>query len=391
MDLYLALLVGSLIFLSSFLSIRFMISAALIEIVLGAIAGNYLGLYQTEWIQYLGEFGGIVLTFLAGTEVDVLVLKSKLKESLIIGGTSFLMPFIGGFLFVYYVLHWSIQSSEIVGLVLSTTSLAVIYALLVETGLVKSELGKLLMTACFITNLLSVIFLSILFAQINWFTLLFLIVSIFTIVFTPRIIDKMTRSFGFKVVEPELKFLFFVLFALMYLAKLGNNHAILPAFILGLTMTDYFKNINKELETRFRAIAFTMLTPFFFIRGGLNISFSMLGKNIWLVLGIFFVKIITKTAGVLPFAVRYVPKEAMYTTLLMSTGLTFGIIFSQYGLSIGAIDKEQFSILVTTEILSAVMPTLIAQKFFEPKHVYKSIEEKESVKKTIYEAGKEDV
>lgn len=391
MDIYTALLVGSLIFLSSFLSIRFLISAALIEITLGAIAGNFLGLYQTEWIKYLGEFGGIVLTFLAGTEVDIPLLKAKLKESLLIGVFSFLIPFLGTLLFAYYMVHWTFPASEIAGIALSTTSLAVIYAVLVETGLVKSELGKLLMAACFITDLGTAIALSVLFAHVNWFTLIFLVVSVLAILLTPKIIHKMTESFGFKVVEPELKFLFFVLFALMWLAKLGNSHAVLPTFILGLAMSDYFKSKNKELQTRFRAVAFTMLNPFFFIKGGLNISFSSLGKSLWLLVSFFIVKLVAKIAGVYPFAKKYLPKEAMYTTLLMSTGLTFGTISSLYGLNAGIIDKTQFSVLVTTVILSAIIPTLIAQKFFEPKHVYRSIREKEKIKEIIYEAGEEDV
>ena len=391
MDIYTALLVGVLIFLSSFLSIRFMVSAALIEITLGAIAGNFFGLYQTEWIKYLGEFGGIVLTYLAGTEVDIPLLKAKLKESLLIGVFSFLIPFVGVLLFAYYVVHWTFSASEIAGIALSTTSLAVIYAVLVETGLVKSELGKLLMAACFITDLGTALALSILFVKSNWFTLVFIIVSILAIVFTPKIISKMTKSFGFKVVEPELKFLFFVLFALMWIAKLANSHAVLPTFILGLAMSNYFKSKNKELQTRFRAVAFTMLNPFFFIKGGLNISFKSLGGSLWLLVSFFFVKLITKFAGVLPFAKKYIPKEAMYTTLLMSTGLTFGTISSLYGLNAGIIDKTQFSILVTTVILSAVIPTIIAQRFFEPKHVYRSIREKEQIKEIVYGAGEEDV
>ncbi|MBI3591828.1 MAG: cation:proton antiporter [Candidatus Melainabacteria bacterium] len=391
MDIYTALLVGSLIFLSSFLSIKFMISAALIEIAMGAIAGNFLGLHQTEWIKYLGEFGGIVLTYLAGTEVDIPLLKAKLKESLLIGGISFLAPFISTFLFAYYVVHWSFQASEISGIALSTTSLAVIYAVLVETGLVKSDLGKLLMAACFITDLGTAIALSIMFAHFNFFTVIFTIVSVLAIIFTPKIISWMTKSFGFKVVEPELKFLFFVLFSLMWLAKLGNSHAVLPTFILGLAMSDYFKTKNKELQTRFRAVAFTMLNPFFFIKGGLNISFGALQKSLYLLVSFFFVKVIAKIAGVLPFAKKYVPKEAIYTTLLMSTGLTFGTISSLYGLNAGIIDTTQFSILVTVVILSAVIPTLIAQKFFEPKHIYKSIRENEKIKEAIYDAGEEDV
>ena len=62
-------------------------------------------------------------------------------------------------------------------------------------------------------------------------------------------------------------------------------------------------------------------------------------------------------------------KEAMYTTLLMSTGLTFGTISSLFGLSHGIIDQGQYSALVAAVIASAVIPTVIADAFFLPRHL----------------------
>jgi hypothetical protein len=62
-----------------------------------------------------------------------------------------------------------------------------------------------------------------------------------------------------------------------------------------------------------------------------------------------------------------VPGDAWYTTLLMSTGLTFGTISSLYGLNAGIINQAQFSVLITTAIGAAIIPTLIAQRFFLPR------------------------
>ena len=76
---------------------------------------------------------------------------------------------------------------------------------------------------------------------------------------------------------------------------------------------------------------------------------------------------VTKSVGVYPLAARYLPgREATFTTLLMSTGLTFGTISSLYGLRTGIFDQGQFSIMVTVVVLSAVVPTFIAQRWFEP-------------------------
>jgi len=75
---------------------------------------------------------------------------------------------------------------------------------------------------------------------------------------------------------------------------------------------------------------------------------------------------VPKVGLILPLARRYVPEHATFATLLMSTGLTFGTISSLYGLQAGIIDKTQFSLLVTVVVLSAIVPTAIAQRWFSP-------------------------
>ena len=62
-------------------------------------------------------------------------------------------------------------------------------------------------------------------------------------------------------------------------------------------------------------------------------------------------------------------REALYTTLLMSTGLTFGSIASLFGLSHGIITQQQYSYLIAAVIGSAIVPTLIANGFFLPRHL----------------------
>ena len=115
-------------------------------------------------------------------------------------------------------------------------------------------------------------------------------------------------------------------------------------------------------------VTFAFLTPFFFLKGGMNVSLKLVWGNVGLLLMLFAVKMLTKSAGVYPPAMRYLPgREAMFTTLLMSTGLTFGTISSLYGLRTGIFDQVQFSVIVTVVVLSAVIPTFIAQRWFEPE------------------------
>lgn len=152
---------------ASVISIRLGICVAMVEIMVGVIGGNFLNLHTTPWVDFLAGFGSVLLTFLAGAEVDPVVLKTKFKESVSIGVVSFLLPFLACFAYAYYIAGWTLEASQIAGIALSTTSVAIVYAVMVETGLNSSELGKIILAACFITDLGTVLALGILFAHFN--------------------------------------------------------------------------------------------------------------------------------------------------------------------------------------------------------------------------------
>jgi len=366
---YIPLVVGLLVFLASIISLRVGLSVAIIEIALGAVAGN-LGLKTEEWMLYIAQFGGIILTYLAGTEIDTQLFKDKFKESFLIGFFSFLTPFIAAFLFTYYISGWSLKAALIAGAALSTTSLAVVYSVLVETGLNKSQIGKLLMAATFVTDMGTAAALSIMFIQPNIFTLVFYVGSVFLIYFVYRFSPYLLNHpvYFNKVIEPEIKFIFLVLLIFIFFAKLGGGQAILPAFVLGLVMSKHFEEKKKTrvILNRLRTVAYAFITPIFFIVGGMKISMTMILASLGLFTVLFFVKIIAKFIGVYYLAQKYIPQGSMYTTLLMSTGLTFGTISSLFGLQSGYIDQTQYSILVGVVIASAIIPTFIAQKWFMP-------------------------
>jgi Kef-type K+ transport system membrane component KefB len=364
-ETYVPFVLALLVLLASLLSLRLALSVAIVEIALGVLAGNAFHIESTAWMDFLAGFGGVLLTFLAGVEVEPQLLRSKLKESLLIGGFSFLVPFMAALLYCYFVAGWDLKAAEIAGAALSTTSLAVVYAVLVETGLTETETGKLIMAACFVTDLGTVVALSVMFAQINWWTLVFYGVSVVVIMGGPRVFRWFMARYASRVIEPDIKLIFAVLFGFMLLGKLGNSHAVLPVFVLGAVLARSFAS-HRDLQRKLRVIAFGIVTPFFFLKGGMNVSVAALVTNLGLVGVLFALKVGAKMVGVYPWARRYLRGRAIYTTLLMSTGLTFGTISSLYGLQAGYIDKTQFTVLVTVVIATAVIPTIIAQRFFQP-------------------------
>jgi Kef-type K+ transport system membrane component KefB len=362
----LAAVLAAVVVIASMISVELGLSVALIELGLGVVVGNVFSLDpDQDWLVFVASFASIVLTFLAGAEIDPDDFRERLGASVSIGIVSFLGPFAVAGLVAYGVLDWSAKASLIAGTALSTTSLAVIYAVLVETGLNETRIGKLLMSACFVTDMGTALALSAIFIKPNaWFPL-FLLVSVGLITVLPKIAPWFFRRYGDRVIEPEIKLVFVSLFGLMVLADAAKGHAVLPAFVLGLVMARHYQQHRTEQE-RLRVVAFAFLTPFFFLRGGLNVSLGAVFANLGLLALLFGAKMVPKVGLVLPLARRTVPEHATFTTLLMSTGLTFGTISSLYGLNAGIIDRTQFSLLVTVVVLSAIVPTAIAQRWFSP-------------------------
>ena len=365
------LIVGGLVFAASLVSLKIGLSVAIIEIILGAAAGN-LGLKPEEWMTYMAGFGGIILTFLAGTEIDTRLMKEKFKASFLIGTLSFLLPLAAVFLYTFFVAGWTYKASLIAGTALSTTSLAVVYSVLVETGLSNTAIGKLLMASTFITDMGTALALSILFVKPTLYTLIFISVSLNVIYLADKLSHHvfMHPLFRNKVIEPEIKYVFLLLLAFMFFANLGEGHAVLPAFLLGLLMSRHFKQTaeSRVVRNRLRTVAYAVITPIFFVVGGMKISLSLIATALGLFVILFIIKIAAKFLGVFFLAKRFIPQGRMYTTLLMSTGLTFGTIASVFGLNSGFISQVQYSVLVGVVIASAVIPTFVAQRWFRPVH-----------------------
>jgi Kef-type K+ transport system membrane component KefB len=359
-----ALLAGTIL-LASMVSVEIGISVALIELLGGFVVGNAFSIDVPSWLTFIGGFAGIVLTFLAGAEVDVPQLRREWRASLSIGLVSFGAPFVLVALLCYYGLGWNHRQAEIGGLALSTTSLAVVYAVLVETGLNRELVGKRIMSSTFVTDIATVAGLTILFVKPTIWIVPFVLVSLGLIVGLPKVSTWFFARYGDRVIEPEIKLVFAMLFLLMWLGDKSNSQAALPAFVLGLMMSAHYVQHRKEQE-RMRVVAFAFLTPFFFLKGGMSVSALALWANLGVLALLFVGKMAPKFGGVYPLARHFTAPHATFTTLLMSTGLTFGTITSLYGLNAGIIDRTQFSLLIAVVVLSAIVPTAIAQRFFRP-------------------------
>ena len=372
-----ALWVG-LALIATLIAIWFHLSTALSEIVVGTVAQLIIGaafargglLGNTEWITFLAGTGAIVLTFLAGAELDPAIFRTKWREAVIIGLAGFFGPFLGCTLIAHFVLHWTVISSWLCGVALSTTSVAVVYAVMLELGFNTTEYGKAILASCFVNDLGTVIALGLIFSPFTVKTLIFVGVCIVVFSVLPYLTPRFFRKYGGRVSELEAKYILFLLFALGGLALWAGSEAVLPAYLIGMVLAG---TVGKDhaLIRRLRTLTFGFLTPFYFIRAGSFVSVPALMAAPIAVLVLFFAKMLTKILAVLP-AVRvhrYEGSAGAYYTLMMSTGLTFGTISALFGLNHKIISQAQYSYVVGTVIASAVVPTIIANTFFLPRHL----------------------
>ncbi|MBL1257762.1 cation:proton antiporter [Methylocystis sp. Sn-Cys] len=371
-------LVFALALVASVIAHRYRFSTALVEIVVGMVAGSALGALgyygafsvQEPWVKAFAGIGAILLTFLAGAELDPDVFKMKWREAAAIGAASFLLPAIGCWAAAHYLLDWESAPALLAGIALAATSVAVVYTVMMEYGFNRVEYGKTILAACFITDLGTVITLGLVFAPFTWKTLAFVLALGGAFVGLPKITPRAYAIFGGKPSEFEAKFLLFCLMGLGALAVWAGSEAVLPAYLIGMALAGSVGR-DAALVKRLRAITIGLLTPFYFVRAGYFVSIPTVLMAPFGVVALLIVEIGAKIVSVYPVARAFnAPhKDAMYTTLLMASGLTFGTISALFGLSNKIIDDAQYSTLVAAIIGTALLPTLIANKFYLPRHL----------------------
>ena len=367
---------------STILASHLRISMALVEICVGMVAAlaadklfypNALGA-NLDWLRFVASIGAVLLTFLAGAELDPAAMRTKLKEVSVVGLFGFFAPLFGCAALARFVLGWNGPASWLAGIALSTTSMAVVYAVMLESGFNKTEFGKGILGACFVNDLGTVIALGLIFAPFTYRTVVFVGVCVVVIVLLPSITARLSAWYGNRTAAIRTKWILLVLCGLGALALWSGSEAVLPAYVAGMVLA---KTIGRDhfYVRRLRTLTIGFLTPFYFLRAGSLVSFPALASAPFVFLVLFMGKAASKLFGLFPVVgmFREHPKERWYYTLLMSTGLTFGTISALYGLTHQIVTPEQYSFLVAAVIASAVIPTMIANAFFLPRHLLPSV------------------
>ena len=364
--------------LSALLASALRLSIALVEICVGVAAAAVLGAFEaseflaanSDWLRFLAAVGAVLLTFLAGAELDPDVMRTKLTEVNVVGLVGFFAPFLGCAALAYYGLGWNTNASWLAGIALSTTSMAVVYAVMFDTGLNKTEFGKGILGACFINDLGTVLALGLMFSPFTYRTIVFILATAILLSILPGTTAWLTHHYGHRTAAIRTKWIMFVLSGLGALALWSGSEAVLPAYLAGMVLAG---RAAKDVHwmRRLRTLTVGFLTPFYFLRAGTLVSLPALMSGPLIFFVLLTGKVASKIFGLYPFIslFRQETKERWFYTLLMSTGLTFGTISSLFGLAHGIVTQEQYSYLVAAVIASAVVPTAIAGAVFLPTHL----------------------
>ncbi|MBI2092954.1 MAG: cation:proton antiporter [Deltaproteobacteria bacterium] len=208
----------------------------------------------------------------------------------------------------------------------------------------------------------------------------------------PLITKKVIHRYAYRTAAIRTKWVLLVLFDLGALALWSGSEAVLPAYLAGMVLAGTASQGHLWVR-RVRTLTIGLLTPFYFIRAGALVSIPAVVAAPFAFLALFGGKVASKIFGLYPAITKFRKdkKERWYYTLLMSTGLTFGTISALYGFSHNIIDRSQYSFLVAVVIASALIPTMIANFAFMPKHLIpEPAMAKIEIEKSISEEGEEE-
>ena len=357
LDLHSTAFVAAVVVLTGLVSIKTGLPFAVLETLAGILLGSFLGLTLEPWLDFLGTMGGLALTFLAGAEIDLKLLGLSARQSIILGAVGFLSTLVGEMIFLSILTSWSFLARMTASLALTATAVVVVYTLLLEFGLLEAAECKMIVAATFVTDFLALTTINLVYHEFNLYTLAFVAIVVFMMLGLPKMMDYLLKIYGRRAVEMEMRFIFAILLAVSFLADLAKLQAVYGAFILGLVFANTISSYADIVPKR-RSVTFSLL---FFIKAGLLVSLPAVIQSLSLILSLLGIKLLTKFLGLYYLNKRWIPGAPLFATLLLSTGLTVGTITVQLGRDLGVLDLNQFSVVLITIILGAIIPAAMAK------------------------------
>jgi glutathione-regulated potassium-efflux system ancillary protein KefC len=367
-----SLIVSILIIVAGIIALEVGFSSSILEIAVGVLASNLLELGELKWIDFLSNLGLLGLMFFAGLETDPELLRKHLAKSMFIGFSSFFFPLISIFYVCHYILGYSFDASLLIGIALSTTSLALVYPILKEKRFLRYPQGQILLAGAMVVDISSMLSMSFLFEGINVYNVFFSVVLFLLLVKLPKWGERLFSRYSGNQIEFKIRFILLVLVAIGFFSETVKINEAVLAFATGILFAELFRK-DRLTEKKMRAIVFGFLAPFFFFKAGYSVQLSKVNlKVLFLSILLGLTAFITKYLGTV-YATANIFKGAVYKLagLFFNLRLTFGIVASMFGLKAGIIGEETYVALLIIIVVTSFISSLISNSL--PREVENDI------------------
>ena len=355
------IIIPFLIVVSGFFCLEYGLPVAIGEFLAGIIGEYLFGVSNQPWLEFLGHLGVLSLMFVAGFEIDLPTLKKNFWKATFIGSLSFFTPFLSVCLVGWY-LGLELRGILLMGVALSTTSLAVVFPTLKNRGLLQHSQGQVMLAAAMVVDILSMLFLAFSVYDFQLEQVLYLSAVLTGIFFAERILIRIFDRYEGNRAEFELKFLLLLILSFGFLAEEGGVHAALICFLLGVMFSPIDPKHELIIE-KLSSVVFSLLAPAFFFSAGTKIRLAELDlKDFSLLAALVPIAFVTKYVGTY-FPLSKVCKEvAVFGSVIFNYRLSFGLIAAVYGLEQNAITRGQFSSITLTILLLSIIGAFIEKK-----------------------------
>lgn len=352
--------IGLIIF-AGLVAIKLNLTSAIFEIIAGCIAVNFFNFSSVEVINVLADFGILALMFFAGLEIDFDVLKKNAKSSMVIGSASFLSPFLAVYFITLHFLNFSFEQALLTGIALSTTSMAIVYPMLLKSKERLDDTGKKILSAAMVVDILSMIALSLLFSDLTILAIGFILAFTIFSYFVPSLGKKIFSHYKGNAVEFEFKIILFLILGIGIAGEAIGIETVLLAFILGIITSGVIVG-HVKLWDKLRGITFGFLAPIFFFKVGTAVNLAALYENTILILLFVIICFTSKCMGTYITTKKYLPEQAACIATIFNSRLSLGIVAATVGYELEIFHEGVYASIIGAVILSSIIASMLTKR-----------------------------
>lgn len=348
-------IIAILIFLAGFLALETGVSVAIFEIVAGVLTSNLLCIPSEPWLDFLANFGLIGLLFFAGFELNRDALRAYWRESLSTGIASGVTPTLLVF-FLLWALGYPPLTCLVFAIAFSATSLDLLYTILHERGILRSQHGQVMLTAAMIDDIYTMALLLIFFERTNLPVIAILAALTALLFFSPRFASRLLARYRGNIIEFEMRFILLFLLTLGAFSITFGAHLAIFAYPLGFIFSEFIR-YHEALEEKLRGIVFSFFAPIFFFKVGLMIDlrcFPPLSLLIPAILLAFF----SKFLGVWALLRRHLPRIATFGGIAFNLRSSCALAVAYFALAFNMVTTAEYSAIVLTVLILTLSSAL---------------------------------